>query len=217
MKTDFARLCPFCRSQRLTATDLIHHKAVNWVRYLWKMFMFLTKKTKTDFQNLRGPFEWGAKIGFGPCLLLVIIGQTCQKRSRSFWIGAPDGSKTLHSYNLGTWNELLISKTDYHTILHVPEVGQNTVSRSRYAKIRCRRACKKAQKLKMLTSRGRYVQIPWKISFHVDCKNEPNSFHIPKPNKQTNKQTNCTYDIFLSVFEPSGAPLQNERLCFWHV
>jgi len=49
--TDFPRPA---RSQRLAATDFILIKAVNWLRFLPKMFIFLifTEKTKSDFAHI---------------------------------------------------------------------------------------------------------------------------------------------------------------------
>ena len=71
-------------------------------------------------------------------------------------------------------------KSRYHTTVHVnlrfqifPDFPWRWSKYGSKIKIRCRRACKKAEKLKILISRGRYVQIPWKISFHIDCKNQP--------------------------------------------
>ena len=50
--SDFPRPVRPVRSQRLAATDFIHNKAVNPVRFLQKMFMFLSEKTKTDFAHI---------------------------------------------------------------------------------------------------------------------------------------------------------------------
>ena len=59
--------------------------------------------------------------------------------------------------------------TDYNRILRCTEEGQSPVFQSRYTKIRCRSARKKAQILKMLTSRWRYVQIAGNSVFCILC------------------------------------------------
>jgi len=53
------------------------------------MFQFLTVKMKSDFPRI---FEKHVIRSLAKTRD-SLVGQKCPKRSRSFWIGAPDGSK----------------------------------------------------------------------------------------------------------------------------
>jgi len=48
----FSRPVRSVRSQHLVAADCIYCKAVNWMKFFPKMFMFLMEKTKIDFAHI---------------------------------------------------------------------------------------------------------------------------------------------------------------------
>ena len=50
--SDFPSLVRSVTRKRLAATVFLQSKPINWVRFLQKMLMFLTEKTKTDFAHI---------------------------------------------------------------------------------------------------------------------------------------------------------------------
>jgi len=172
-ETDFPRLVRSVKRSRFAATVFVRSKPVNLVRILPNLFMFLTEKTKTDFAHIETILNWhvnlrknypkplrfdetsSADIGW------LNLNSSFRKRTLTS-LGEKYLGEKFHRYKDCTTKRVThfveqTCSTDYHTVFRCAEEGQISGINPLPRKIRCRSARKKAQILKMSTSRRRYV------------------------------------------------------------